>query len=413
MAYAEKRGKGEYPWRVKFKRPDGTEDSASGFRTKSDALAYGRDQEADVRAGRYHDPRQGDVTLHDYFWKTWLPVQRIGDKTRNNREGEFRAHLEPRWGGTPIKDIASFDVLAFEKELRDRRSKSTADNVMELLRFMMDDALFANMIRFSPVRPKERRGQKEPKNTREGVVTTLPNVLSICGRLKPNDALMVLSALFTGMRWGEVAGMRRQFLHLTPAAGRQRPSGYYVIDPLAGALHQLNGKRWFGPPKNGKGRMIELPPFLAELLLTYLATFPSQRDVLFVNSRGNLHDRSHFRDRWWRPACDGWPSRERTQGHPALFEAPAIHTGLWFHDLRHTHKTWLADDGVDPIARDERLGHATPGMDGVYIHATPAMRKRILTALESRWKGRPEVDLPFVSHFRESEQLEGSTTPAS
>lgn len=39
MAYAEKRGKGKRPWRVKYKLPSGTDASESGFETKSGALA--------------------------------------------------------------------------------------------------------------------------------------------------------------------------------------------------------------------------------------------------------------------------------------------------------------------------------------------------------------------------------------
>jgi hypothetical protein len=39
MAYAEKRGKGPQPWRVKYKLPSGTETSESGFETKAAALA--------------------------------------------------------------------------------------------------------------------------------------------------------------------------------------------------------------------------------------------------------------------------------------------------------------------------------------------------------------------------------------
>jgi hypothetical protein len=35
MAYAEKRGKGRRPWRVKYKAPDGSEVSESGFETKT------------------------------------------------------------------------------------------------------------------------------------------------------------------------------------------------------------------------------------------------------------------------------------------------------------------------------------------------------------------------------------------
>lgn len=46
MAYAEKRGKGPRPWRVKYKRPDGSEVCRSGFETKASALPWGRDEEA-------------------------------------------------------------------------------------------------------------------------------------------------------------------------------------------------------------------------------------------------------------------------------------------------------------------------------------------------------------------------------
>ena len=37
MAYAEKRGKGPAPWRVKYKLPSGEEASESGFETKAAA----------------------------------------------------------------------------------------------------------------------------------------------------------------------------------------------------------------------------------------------------------------------------------------------------------------------------------------------------------------------------------------
>ena len=49
MAYAEKRGKGTRPWRVKYKLPNGQEDSQSGFETKAAALVWGRDQESKIR----------------------------------------------------------------------------------------------------------------------------------------------------------------------------------------------------------------------------------------------------------------------------------------------------------------------------------------------------------------------------
>lgn len=60
MAYAEKRGKGPQAWRVKYRLPGGGEASESGFETKAAALAWGRDQEARIREGRWTDERRED-----------------------------------------------------------------------------------------------------------------------------------------------------------------------------------------------------------------------------------------------------------------------------------------------------------------------------------------------------------------
>ena len=45
----------------------------------------------------------------------------------------------------------------------------------------------------------------------------------------------------------------------------------------------------------------------------------------------------------------------------------------------------MTEDHIPKIARDARLGHQTPGMEGTYNHTTPAMRAEILMVLERRW----------------------------
>jgi hypothetical protein len=70
LAYAEKRGKGPRPWRVKYKTPGG-EASQPGFETKQATLGWGRDQEAKVRADRWTDPTAGEITVSEWVdrWK--------------------------------------------------------------------------------------------------------------------------------------------------------------------------------------------------------------------------------------------------------------------------------------------------------------------------------------------------------
>jgi hypothetical protein len=64
---------------------------------------------------------------------------------------------------------------------------------------------------------------------------------------------------------------------------------------------------------------------------------------------------------------------------------PPILRWFTFHEGRHTHATWLTEDGISEIARRARLGQKMKGIARVYDHVTPAMRQQILDALETRW----------------------------
>ena len=100
MAYAEKRGKGPRPWRVKYKLPSGKEDSQSGFETKAAALAWGRDQESKIREGRWTDRKAGEITVDEWIGQ-WLPLQDVGISTEVNREYLIRRFIRPAWGDRP------------------------------------------------------------------------------------------------------------------------------------------------------------------------------------------------------------------------------------------------------------------------------------------------------------------------
>lgn len=57
------------------------------------------------------------------------------------------------------------------------------------------------------------------------------------------------------------------------------------------------------------------------------------------------------------------------------------------HDDRHTHATWLDNADLHKVVQMDRGGHAMPGMDAIYTHATPEMRQRLCGALEQLWPG--------------------------
>lgn len=59
---------------------------------------------------------------------------------------------------------------------------------------------------------------------------------------------------------------------------------------------------------------------------------------------------------------------------------------MHFHDLRHTHETWLIEDGVPRILRLMRLGHKRKDTDDIYSHVTNMIVQEMLAALQRRWE---------------------------
>jgi integrase len=169
------------------------------------------------------------------------------------------------------------------------------------------------------------------------------------------------------MRWGELAGLDHDNVDLD--------KGIIYVHPEVGALHEVGGKLFLGPPKTADSvRHTHLPPFLIDQLAQALTTH--DYPIVFPGARGGFQRRSNFNRRAWTPAVAGDPDAG----------IPPILAGMHFHDLRHTHKTWLIEDGIPEIAQARRLGHRLGGVRGIYSHVTPAMRQRLVEALQRRWE---------------------------
>ncbi len=183
-------------------------------------------------------------------------------------------------------------------------------------------------------------------------------------------AVLVVTAAYTGLRWGELAGLRWNRVDLT--------RGVITIAPGDGALHEIGGHLRLGPPKTkASARTVHLPPFLTELLTTHRSDQNDHfHEHVFTGVEGGLLRRTNFRRRVWLPAVGGDPRRGW---------APVL-PGLHFHDLRHTHKTWLIEDGVPEVLQHKRLGHRMPGIRGTYSHVTHIMVDAMLDGLQRRWE---------------------------
>jgi len=289
--------------------------SESGFPTKKAALAYGNDQEAAIRAKTWRDPKRAAIAL-DAYWAEWIAAQDISQRTVDGYSDHYRVHISPRFGHKAIGDVTALAVDAWEKDLRSRRSASTVNGIMVVLRMMMADAVEDGRITISPVRQKRRRGRRTAPAEPVGVAVELETVEAIRRRLPAPEALLVLIVVFTGMRRGEAMAMRRRYLRLEPADGATQASGFYDIDKDDGAVHEdRRGRRYFAP-EGAQGPHRRAARIPGVLLLAYLETVPADRDLLFPDGTGQPWRRSNFDRQLWRPACDGWPVRRATRNHP-------------------------------------------------------------------------------------------------
>jgi integrase len=375
MAWVEKSGK--HSWRVRYFTDDSSIASLPGFPTKKAAEDHANHMEAEQRTGTWIDPAAGQTTLGTYVDDDWFDALDVGTRTEENYRSKLKNHIMPRWADTPVAVITNSKARAWAKTLRQNGlAPVTVSDTMKLLSLILSDAAEDKLIPANPIRSK-RRGRASRTRTPEKVWATPQEVLQIADQAVAyygHDAgILILTAAWTGARWGELVGLQRPNLHLDDAK--------LVVDPEIGALHESSsGKLWLGPPKTPESaRTITLPGFLIPLLRTYLDTHDHSH--VFVTLDVELHRRSNFSRRAMRPSADG----NLQVAHPRVRTQP-IKPGLVFHGLRHSHKTWMIADGIPEVGQARRLGHKLPDkIEETYSHVADEVEARLMTALTTRW----------------------------
>ncbi|WP_165945691.1 tyrosine-type recombinase/integrase [Micromonospora sp. KC606] len=143
---------------------------------------------------------------------------------------------------------------------------------------------------------------------------------------------LILLAAFSGLRWGELAALRRQDIDLDAATVR-----------VARKLAALRSHLEFGPSKSAAGvRVAALPAAAVDVLRVHLDEFTAaDADALvFTGDKGALLRSGNF------GRAVKW-----TQTVAALGLS-----GFHFHDLRHTGNTLAAASGASTRELMHRMG---------------------------------------------------------
>lgn len=399
MAYGQKR-EGTTTWRARYKRPNGTWASRGGFSSEKAAEEWGSDQEALIRRNLWIDPREAETMFTDFAEEWWSAVSaRLEGTTAAKYRSHLDNHLLPQWQAYPLIAIFNsyIEIEKWVSELHEDYADSTVASVFATFSTILTAAARAHMIPGNPCSGiRVTSGEYAVERLVASPVQTLRAGMRLyeTGLGLGGFTLCLLDA-YTGCRWGELVGQQRHEYDaerralairqpLKEIGGRVLKGGHNA-DEQPGVESLRAGRRARskkGRTKTPAGtRWVDLPPGLAVLYEELLDSH--HHPFVFCSAEGKPLRRANFRQRYWRPAWDGTsPNDPGADDHVS-----AILPWFTFHEGRHTHATWLTEDGIPEVARRARLGQKMKGIARVYDHVTPTMRQQILDALEVRWLG--------------------------
>jgi integrase len=343
-------------YRVRFRTPDNRQTDKRGFATKRDAERFAATVEVSKMRGEYVAPSHAKMTVGE-LGPAWLDRQRGHLKPSGYVviETTWRLRVKSRWGNVALGDIRPTAVQQWISDL----GRGTADvkpvgaSVMKRTHYVLSrilgDAVRDNLIAKNPA-----AGVKLPRTSRKRpVYLTHQQVAALAAASGEHEGL-VLTLAYTGLRWGEVVGLRVRDLDML----RRRAS-------ISENAVQSGKEIHVGTPKAHKQRTVPLPGFLLPFLARQCEG-KSRNDLLWSGDAGGHMRRPHPTSGWFAKAVTG-------SGIPRATP----------HDLRHTAASLAVSAGANVKAVQKMLGHASAAMTlDIYADLFDDDLEAVATALD-------------------------------
>jgi integrase len=284
-------------------------------------------------------------------------------RTMQLYRGLLERVIYPTFGDVAIRKVTPEDVEAWWDALPADRPTQNAHSYA-LLRSLFAEAASARERPRTGVRanPCMVKGAGVSRRQREINTATLDELADIVQALPDRVRALVLLCAWCGLRFGEVAELRRGDVDLTRGLLRVRR-----------ALVRVDGADTVGPPKSDAGaRDVAIPPHLLPVLSDHLAEHVGRgrAALLFPHHPGTDKHWTHgMFYKLWMPA-----------------RAAAGRPDLRLHDLRHTAAVLAAQTGATLAELMARLGHSTSVAAMRYQTAAQGRDAQIAAAL-SRMAG--------------------------
>jgi len=307
-----------------------------------------RDTKQKIEVGMTYDASQ--ITV-EKFLSEWLIIKDTEVRKKTIRQYRYLAerYLIPAIGKTILVNLNPPEIQnMYHKYLEEGKGKRTVQVMHAVLRCCLNHAVRLGVINRNPtvavIPPKTT-----PKEIQVLDANQIQTMLLISKEHQPEYHALYLLALTTGMRLGELLGLRWEDLDWekkTLSIKRQLQR-----DPGKGFI--------FTAPKTKAGlRAVTLGKNTLEVLKLHSSEYSAYHHPLIFSF------------------LDGSPLGERKvqKAFKSLLELAGL-PKLRFHDLRHTSATQMLTNGIDVLSVSRRLGHAKTSITlDIYAHSIPGLQ---------------------------------------
>ena len=336
--------------------------------TKAEAQRKLRELVSTVENGLPVDTTKATVGEFMQQWLLDYAETNTCARTVEGYTGNIRRYITPKLGSIPLAKLTPQQIQSlYAYMLKKGLSPQTILHTHRVLREALSHAVKWGLIirnacdAVDP--PKPRRTQVKTLDA-----ASIQKLFKATSR-SPYGAVFYI-ALYTGMRRGEILGLRWHDINLQNKA----ISVNQTVTKLAGKALTIND-----PKTPYSRRLVSLPPSAAAML-----------SGLKIKRMEQLEMAGIAWDEFAFVFCnaDGGPLSPDTVSHAfpkALTKAGLPH--IRFHDLRHTHATLMLKQGVHPKIVSERLGHASINITlDTYSHVMPGMQENAALIFEESLK---------------------------
>jgi integrase len=358
--------------------------SQGGFKTKGEAEKWETEQKYKLDKG--HEVAKTSLSLVDYLYQ-WLEEYKKG----NVRPNTYHKHLqvikvqvEPYFQKIKLKEV---DHMKYQKFINDLNEKGYSQATMEKIHSTMFGAfnIAVKPLRYIAINPAD--GVIIPKNTKAKKEGEKYNYLEsddiklfLTTARKDNYLYYMFfkTAIFTGMRKGEIAGLGWQDIDFEDGS----------IDVNKTLHHQLNeGQDRIGPPKTEKAyRKVKVDKKLLEELKD-LKKIADQNKEIYGEEYEYYEDlqKQKYNLVFCKENGEFIPKSTLFNALNRVLEKAKLSSRrICIHDLRDTHTVMCLEAGMPLEEVAERLGHEDISTTNkFYIHITNKMKNTSIEKLEN------------------------------